>query len=508
MVKSSFLLIIFTIITTTLAAQELQIEEIGRYTDGRPETLEIVTYDPVTAQLFVTNSISQTIDILNITHPEEPVLVTQVDISPYGNIANSVVHLKNGYFAAAIEDNVKQNAGKVVFFESNGKYANQVKVGALPDMITVTPDGKKVLVANEGEPNAAYTNDPEGSISIIDIRAGIPKLTQKNVKTLDFKNAPTTIKGSIRTPNASTAQDLEPEYIAVNANSTLAAVTCQETNVIVYVDLVADKIVQYAGLGFKDYSLPANRVDFSDKDGGIRLKNWNVKGVYQPDAIAAYTASGKTYFVTANEGDSRDYDGYSSETRLKNLNLDKDAFPNGDQLKENAQLGRLKTFTPDVIGDIDNDGDVDEIYAYGGRSFSIWDDKGQLVWDSKGDFEDFFAKNFPDFFNYGNTSDKIDYRSDDKGSEPEAITVGQINGRTYAFIGLERQSGIIIYNITNPKFPYFVDYLHSFEESIKGAIDVAPEGILFIPANKSHTKTNLLVVANEISGTATIYEIK
>ena len=212
--------------------------------------------------------------------------------------------------------------------------------------------------------------------------------------------------------------------------------------------------------------------------------------------------------MTANEGDSRDYDGYSSETRLKNLNLDKDAFPNGDQLKENAQLGRLKTFTPDVIGDIDNDGDVDEIYAYGGRSFSIWDDKGQLVWDSKGDFEDFFAKNFPDFFNYGNTSDKIDYRSDDKGSEPEAITVGQINGRTYAFIGLERQSGIIIYNITNPKFPYFVDYLHSFEESIKGAIDVAPEGILFIPANKSHTKTNLLVVANEISGTATIYEIK
>lgn len=507
MSKSLFLFVIFIIMTSILTAQELQIKEIGRYTDGRPETLEILTYDSATARIFITNAASKTIDIVSIIHPNAPVLVSKVDISPYGGGVNSVIHLKNGYFAAAIEDSIKQNAGKIVFFESNGRYVNQVKVGALPDMVTVTPDGKKILVANEGEPNAAYTNDPEGSISIIDISSGILELTQQQVKTLDFKNAPKKIEGSIRKPNATFAQDLEPEYIAINANSTLAAVTCQESNVIIYVDLTTDKIVKYAGLGFKDYSLPANKIDVSDKDGGIRLKNWPIKGVYQPDAIAAYMIGNATFFVTANEGDSRNYDGYSSETRVQNLTLDKKAFPNAEALKDKTQLGRLKVFTPDVIGDTDNDGDVDEIYVFGTRSFSIWDEKGALVWDSQGEFEAYFEKYFPDFFNFDNNSN-ADKRSDDKGAEPEAVTVGQINGKFYAFIGLERQGGIMVYNVTNPKSPYFVDYLHSFDEKTKTSKDIAPEGILFVPAKKSHTRTNLLIVANEISGTTTIYEIR
>jgi DNA-binding beta-propeller fold protein YncE len=507
MSKSLFLFVIFIIMTNILTAQELQIKEVGRYTDGRPETLEIVTYDSATARIFITNAAAKSIDIVNIIHPNSPVLITQVDISPYGGGVNSVVHLKNGYFAAAIEDSIKQNTGKIVFFESNGRYVNQVEVGALPDMVTVTPNGKKILVANEGEPNAAYTNDPEGSISIIDISAGILELTQEQVKTLHFKNAPKKIKGSIRKPDATYAQDLEPEYIAINANSTIAAVTCQETNVIIYVDLMTDKIIKYAGLGFKDYSLSTNKIDVSDKDNGIHLKNWNIKGVYQPDAIAAYMIGNATYFVTANEGDSRNYEGYSSETRVKNLVLDKKAFPNAEALKDKTQLGRLKTFTPDMAGDIDNDGDIDEIYTYGGRSFSIWDENGDLVWDSKGEFEAYSAKHFPAFFNSGNTS-KVDKRSDDKGPEPEAVTVGQINGQFYAFIGLERQCGIMVYNITDPKQPYFVDYLHSFDKKTETSKDIAPEGILFIPAHKSHTRTNLLIVANEISGTATIYEIK
>jgi DNA-binding beta-propeller fold protein YncE len=507
MSKPLFLLVIFTIMTTILTAQELKIQEIGRYTDGRPNTLEIVSYDSTTACIFITNAASKSIDIVNIIHPSIPTLINQVDISPYGGGVNSVVHLKNGYFAAAIEDSIKQNTGKIVFFESNGKYVNQVEVGALPDMVTVTPDGKKILVANEGEPNAAYTNDPEGSISIIDISSGILKLTQKQVKTLHFKNAPKKIEGSIRKPDATYAQDLEPEYIAVNANSTLAAVTCQEANVIVYLDLTTDKIIKYAGLGFKDYSLTTNKIDVSDKDNGINLKNWPIKGVYQPDAIAAYMIDNATYFVTANEGDSRDYDGYSSETRVKNLILDKKAFPNAKGLQDKTQLGRLKTFTPDMAGDIDNDGDVDEIYTYGGRSFSIWDERGRLVWDSQGEFEAYFAKHFPTFFNSGNTA-KVDKRSDDKGAEPEAVTIGQVNGQFYAFIGLERQCGIMVYNVTNPKLPYFVEYLDSFDNKTKAAKDVAPEGILFVPAHKSHTRTNLLIVANEISGTTTIYEVR
>ena len=504
--RQSFLLITisFFINISFTTAQEIKLKELSRYTDGRVAAMEIVSYDARSKSLFVTNGAAKTIDIINISNPNNPILKKQIDIQPYGGGVNSVVVLKKGYIAAAIENKNKQLPGKVVFFNRKGKYVADVTVGALPDMITVTPDGKKVLCANEGEPSIDYSQDPEGSISIIDISKNIRKINSTNVKTLNFAYAPQAIKGSILHPNSTYQFDMEPEYIAIDENSTLAAVTCQESNIIVFVNLLTDSIVKYAGLGFKDHSLPQNSFDASNKDNQINIKNWNVKGVFQPDAIASFTLNGKIYFVTANEGDART----TTETRIKKLNLDETIFPNRKKLQQSKNLGQLKTFTSNIVGDIDNDGDIDVLYSYGGRSFSIWNEAGELIWDSGNDFETYIAKHHPTIFNTNHSlSKEKDNRSDDKGIEPEAVTIGNINNQIYAFIGLERQGGIMIYNISQPNAPYFVDYIHSFDTKAGQMIDVAPECLLFIPASKSPSKKNLLIAANEVSGTLTIYEV-
>lgn len=495
--------------STSILAQTIQLTEVGSYTDGREEACEVSAYDVETEQIFVTNAAGNTIDIIDVSIIATPSLVSSIDVNLYGGGVNSVVALNNGYFAAAIEDTLKQANGRIVFFRTNGTYANSVEVGALPDMVTVNKDGSKVLVANEGEPDAAYVLDPNGSVSIINIAGGIDNLTQNDVTTLGFENAPAEIAGSLSKPGTPFTQDLEPEYIAINDDNTLAAVSCQESNVFIFIDLTADSIIAYKGLGFKDFSLEGNGFDASDKDGVINIKPHNVKGVYQPDAIASYTVGNATYFLSANEGDGRDYDGYSSETRIKDLILDPTAFPNAAILQSDTVLGRLKTFTMDVIGDTDSDNDVDELYAYGARSFSIWDENGNLVWDSGDDFEQYIASNFPNFFNCNDgLAEEQDKRSDDKGIEPEAITVGEIDGEYYAFVGLERQGGIMIYNITNPLAPVFVDYKHAFDLNLGTSVHAAPEGILFVPAAESHTGKNLLIASHELSGTIAIYEVE
>ncbi|BDS10723.1 T9SS type A sorting domain-containing protein [Aureispira anguillae] len=502
-------LLLLMIMVNWVAAQNLSINELGRYTDGRDGACEIAAYDSTSHQLIITNAATDSIDIIDVTNPAAPIVVGGVDVSLYGGGINSVVNLNNGYFAAAIEAPIKQDSGKVVFFDMSGAYVVELMVGALPDMLTVTKDGNKVLVACEGEPNDAYTIDPEGSIGIIDISGGVMNLTANQVTLLNFNNAPATIAGSVQKPNTTYAEDLEPEYIAVNEASTLAGVVCQENNVLILVDLTADTILSYKGLGFKDHSVQGNGLDASNVDGAINILTQNVKGVYQPDAIAAYTVNNTTYFISANEGDARDYGGYSSETRVKNLTLDSAAFPTANVLQGDSVLGRLKTFTADVIGDTDGDGDVDELYSYGARSFSIWDAAGNLVWDSGDAIEQYIAANYPTFFNCNDgLAAKMDNRSDDKGAEPEAVTIGKIGTRVYAFVGLERQGGIMVYEVTDPNNPVFENFIHSFDLATGTMLDIAPEGLIFVPAAESHNNKNMLIVSNEVSGTTVIYEVE
>lgn len=252
-----------------------------------------------------------------------------------------------------------------------------------------------------------------------------------------------------------------------------------------------------------------NPIDASDEDDMINLTSWPVQGMYQPDAIATFQANGQTYIISANEGDGRDYEGFSEETAVGELELDPEAFPNTEALKQEPALGRLTVTS--TLGDSDGDGDYEQLYAFGGRSFSIWDTSGNLAYDSGSELERITAQSYPDYFNASNDANEFDNRSDNKGPESEGVAVGEVNGRTYAFIGLERIGGIMTFDVTDPANPAFVDYANNCDFSgdpeADTAGDLGPEDIIFIAADESPSGQPLLVVANEVSGSTTVYEV-
>ena len=494
-------------------AQTINLVPIGTYATGIYDegASEVVDYDASTQRVYSTNALANSVDILDVSDPTNPVLFSSINLAPYGGGVNSVTVL-NGGIAVAVEAMVKQDPGSIVFFDLAGTFLSQVTVGALPDMVTATPDKLTVLVANEGEPSDDYLTDPIGSVSIIDVSGGLATVTAADVTTLDFSSfSLATVPGArVFGPGASFAQDMEPEHIAVAPDGNTAWVVCQENNVVGRIDLTTNTWVSLTALGTVDHSVPGNGIDASNQDGTINIATWPVKGFFMPDGMDAYEVGGNTYVVFANEGDSRDYGGFSEESRVSGLTLDPVAFPNAATLQQNSQLGRLNITT--TAGDLGNDGDYEELYSYGSRSFSIRDAAGNLVFDSGDQFEQLIATVLPSEFNSTNSSNgSFDSRSDDKGPEPEAIEIAEIGGQFYAFIGLERISGIMVYNVTDPVNPVFVQYVNnrdfSGDVSLGTAKDAGVETLKFIPATNSPNGKDLLVSGNEISGTVTLFEI-
>jgi len=372
-------------------------------------------------------------------------------------------------------------------------------------MITYSPDGEYIITANEGEPNADYSIDPIGTISIISVERDYA------VTTLDFsafasREEALKAKGLRKFgPNASFAQDMEPEYVAVSSDSRTAWVTLQENNAIAKIDLRKKRISDLFPLGFKDYSLAENAIDPSDRPlGTIAFNTWPVKGVYMPDAIAVldYEADDRhdnghdddrhnnnriPYLFTANEGDAREYSTFTEEARIgsSSVVLDPAIFPNAANLKLQENLGRLNITR--TLGNTDGDDEFESLYSFGARSFSVWNgNNGNLLFDSKNELEK--KAQLANFYD--------DDRSDSKGVEPEGITLGKINRRNLAFVGMERADAVAIYDVTNPLRPVFLQIL---------ATGDAPEGVLFIPAKDSPNRRSLLVVSSENDGVIKVY---
>lgn len=472
---------------------QLTFSKIGGFSNGAGEEgfAEISAFDPESKKLFIVNPVENEVSVWDIASPSSPNKLSSISLSGTPNS----VDVHDGVLAVAVENANKQMDGTVQTYDAATQtLINTYNVGALPDMVAFSPDGKYIISANEGEPNDDYTVDPEGSVSVIEVDGN-------EINTLYFTAFTEASVGNgfrIFGPNASFAQDVEPEYIAVSDDSKYAYVSLQENNGMAVVDLKSMTISSVFGLGTKDYSLSHNMMDASNRDDIVgNFQNWPVSGFYMPDAITYAELNGTPYIISANEGDSRDYDGYSEEERVKDIILDPTVFPNAADLQMDENLGRLKITTAN--GDTDGDGDYDEIYAYGGRSFSIWSTSGDLVYDSADKIGRKTLEVNPAYFNAD--EGEADGRSDDKGAEPEAVVTLKVGDATLLFVGLERSGGVLVYDISNPNSPEYVNWL--FDE-----VDVAPEGLLAISKDYSPTGEDLLVITNEVSNTVAIYEIK
>ena len=420
-------------------------------------TSEISAFDSSTNTLWVAGVVG--VDVLNAS---TGALVQHIAASGINSVA-----IKNGVAAFAVENSVRNTPGTVQFYNTSDRtWTGSVTVGALPDMLTFTPDGSKLLVANEATPNAvadaAYTTpDPAGTVSIINMN------TRTVVATAGFVGVSQT-GNNLRT---NTGMDFEPEYIAINAAGTKAFVGLQEANGMGVLDLSTNTFTSVIGLGVKDFSQNNNWIDPSDEDPKAApitsLRSVNVKGLYQPDGMAIFEKNGQTFIVMANEGDTRE-----DELDKKRA---KDVYTVSNDLK------RLNISTVDSTS-------ASDLVTFGARSFSIRDENGNLVYDS-GNILDAQA------IAHGIYDDK---RSDDKGVEPEGVTLMELDGRTLAFVGLERTttSAVAIFDITDPVNSQYLDM-------IVGAGDKSPEGLLAY----SFGGVNYLAVAHEVSNTTSLYSI-
>ncbi|MAU51548.1 MAG: hypothetical protein CMN17_04055 [Roseovarius sp.] len=417
------------------------------------------------------------------------------EVSPTFDGVQSVA-ARGGLVAAAISVTPEHANGVVAIFDAEGTLLNTVEVGNLPDMLTFTPDGSKILVANEGEPTDV--NDPLGGVSIIDLSGGAESAT---VTTLDFtafdgQEDALRAQGVLIQPGKSASEDLEPEYITVLPDGETAWVALQEANAYAVVDLTTNTVTEIRSFGTVDRSQPGFELDASNRDNAINLQDYdNLFGMRQPDAITSAEIGGESYIFTANEGDARD----ATEARVRDLDLDPTAFPNADLLQLDENLGRLNVRTD--IGDTDGDGDFDQLFHYGSRSFTIYNEAGDVVFDSGSLFSQLIAEIRPDLFNQDEGD--FDDRSDDKGVEPEAIAVGEVGGRHYAFIGLERDNGIMVFDVTDPTAPIFEQYIDAEANG-----NISPETIQFIAAEDSATGNAQLAVAFEGDGNTVLFDLE
>jgi hypothetical protein len=523
---------------------ELALEPRGSFDTGvfDESAAEIVQWYAARDRALVVSAYTATVQVLDVADADDPQplfeLVTEgvesADGStvPAGATANSVAVREDGLAVVAVEAPTKTDRGWLVSFDVDGYEPvalGAVRVGALPDMVTLTADGRRAVVANEGEPAEDYSVDPEGSVSIVSLGKQVVAPGQEAVRTARFHRYDKTgVPRGVRifggredagtgTPERPVSENLEPEYVTTVGR--FAYVSIQEANALAKVDLERAKVVRITALGSVDRMVTP--FDPSDRDEAIDIGAWPVRGFRMPDAIDSFTVKGRTYLVTADEGDSRDWEAYGEEARVADLGADglapicdsvvEQSGMTLEELVAEENLGRLTVTTAQGLR---KDGSCYRtLHALGGRSMSVFDTTGRLVSSTGAKLERMTAEALPESFNSDHGASVFDDRSDAKGPEPEGVVTGKVGGTPYAFLGLERVGGVAVFDLSKPKRPRFVTYVNtrdfavSGEDDLAGAGDLGPEGLAFVTRADSPTGKPMLAVAHEVSGSTRFYDV-
>ena len=526
----------------------LDLTQIARYSAGQYNVdggvMEIVAYNQATEWAYAINGQSgklAAIPLAGLTagaHVEE-LTGTEIDVKAlveaedstfqYGDMTSVAISPDSTTLAAALQAQGSNDAGRVALFtcEEDGTLTLEalVETGAQPDMVTFAGDGV-VLTADEGEPREGYGEniaDPKGSVTVVDVEA--QESTVVDFSAFDSQRDQLAEDGIVLKKGSAPSVDLEPEYIAVSGGK--AYVTLQENNAIAVLDIESQAFEGVYSAGFEDHSTTA--IDLDKKDDAYDPQTYeSLLGIRMPDGIAAFTVEGATYLVTANEGDAREWGDedqgtfYLSEDE-RDFSEEGVTSPTGAITAENSGLeGKVVFFKTEDFDGLDPEKD----YVFGGRSFTVFQatENGlEEVFTSGDDFEALTAQYVPEYFNASNDNAVLDDRSGKKGPEAESVTVGTVDGKTYAFVALERTGGVMAYDVTDPEAITFVNYVNTrdFGTTVEGSEeyedgeldkwvtggDVAPEGLLFLDAASSPNGEPLLLAACEVSGTVAVYQL-
>lgn len=526
----------------------LNLTQIARYSAGQYNVdggvMEIVAYNQATEWAYAINGQSgklAAIPLAGLTAGAhvEALTGTEIDVKAlveaedstfqYGDMTSVAISPDSTTLAAALQAQGSNDAGRVALFtcEEDGTLTLEalVETGAQPDMVTFAGDGV-VLTADEGEPREGYGEniaDPKGSVTVVDVEA--QESTVVDFSAFDSQRDQLAEDGIVLKKGSAPSVDLEPEYIAVSGGK--AYVTLQENNAIAVLDIESQAFEGVYSAGFEDHSTTA--IDLDKKDDAYDPQTYeSLLGIRMPDGIAAFTVEGTTYLVTANEGDAREWGDEDQGTFY--LSEDERDFgeegvtsPTGAITAENSGLeGKVVFFKTEDFDGLDPEKD----YVFGGRSFTVFQatENGlEEVFTSGDDFEALTAQYVPEYFNASNDNAVLDDRSGKKGPEAESVTVGTVDGKTYAFVALERTGGVMAYDVTDPEAITFVNYVNTrdFGTTVEGSEeyedgeldkwvtggDVAPEGLLFLDAASSPNGGPLLLAACEVSGTVAVYQL-
>ena len=470
-----------------------------------------VAGDSTYSRLFVVNAETDSVDIVDVSEPLTPVIATpaSVDLDAAATDAGITIGSPKwvttaGLYLAVALDNVdpQENGIVAVYLLSDLSLVRTFEVGPSPKMAIFDLLGIKIAVANEGQPSDDYSVDPEGSVSIIDLSNGIDVAEVVEIGFTEFNSGGSRaadLPAGVRVfgPSASVAQDLEPEHIAVSLDNTKLFVTLQENNAVAVIDLGDETIDRIVALGSKDFGVVGNEVDVT-ADSTADIRSWpGVYGMYQPDGISAYRFGGKNYFITANEGSARNYSGFSEQRTVAELDgVSGPAIDSNNQNFPSPAPELEGLIVSSEAGDTDDDGDIDEITAFGARSFSIWNEEGELHFDSGNDLAKITEAALGANFNDADTA------SPANGAAPKGITLVSSSSRIYAFVSLERAGGIAIYDVTSPLGVQFVQYVNNRDFGAATGDEGANGISLFVVGSQAY-----LAVANAKSGNVRILEI-